>query len=83
MFSIKSSSDALLFTILASRIGFFIAGFGLAIWAPLVPYVRLHIPMSNATFGLMLLCIGRRFTVLLCHFSSVTTALACATACLL
>ena len=58
MFSIKSSSDALLFTILASRIGFFIAGFGLAIWAPLVPYVRLHIPMSNATFGLMLLCIG-------------------------
>ena len=55
---VKSSSDALLMSILSSRIGFFIAGFGLAIWAPLVPYVRLRIPMSDATFGLMLLCIG-------------------------
>lgn len=50
--------DSLLFTILTSRIGFFIAGFGLSIWAPLVPYVRLHIPMTDATFGLLLLCIG-------------------------
>ncbi len=58
MFSIQSSNNSLLFTILTSRIGFFIAGFALAIWAPLVPYVRLHIPMSDATFGLMLLCIG-------------------------
>lgn len=33
-------------------------GMGLAIWAPLVPYVRLQIPMSDATFGLMLLSIG-------------------------
>lgn len=58
MLSIKSSNNPLLFNILSSRIGFFIAGFGLAIWAPLVPYVRLHIPMSDAVFGLMLLCIG-------------------------
>lgn len=58
MFSLKTRGDLLLFTILASRIGFFIAGLCLAIWAPLVPYVRLNIPMSDATFGLMLLCIG-------------------------
>lgn len=58
MLSIKNPHDSLLFTILASRIGFFIAGLCLAIWAPLVPYVRLNIPMSDATFGLMLLCIG-------------------------
>lgn len=58
MFSIKRSNDSLLFNILTSRIGFFIVGFGLAIWAPLVPYVRRNIPMSDATFGLMLLCIG-------------------------
>ena len=58
MFSVKTRGDSLLFTILASRIGFFIAGLCLAIWAPLVPYVRLNIPMSDATFGLMLLCIG-------------------------
>ncbi|AKX54292.1 MFS transporter [Thiopseudomonas alkaliphila] len=42
----------------ASRLGFFIAGFGLALWAPLVPYVRARIPMSDGVFGLMLLCIG-------------------------
>lgn len=53
-----SDNDSLLFTILSSRIGYFIAGFGLAVWAPLVPYVRLHIPMTDATFGLLLLCIG-------------------------
>lgn len=53
-----SDNDSLLFTILCSRIGYFIAGFGLAVWAPLVPYVRLHIPMTDAIFGLLLLCIG-------------------------
>lgn len=58
MLSKTPQPDSLLFTILASRIGFFIAGLCLAIWAPLVPYVRLNIPMSDATFGLMLLCIG-------------------------
>lgn len=58
MLSKTPQPDSLLFTILASRIGFFIAGLCLAIWAPLVPYVRLNISMNDATFGLMLLCIG-------------------------
>jgi MFS family permease len=42
----------------ATRCGFFIAGFGLSIWAPLVPYVRERIEMSDALFGLLLLFIG-------------------------
>jgi len=42
----------------ATRTGFFIAGFGLSVWAPLVPYVRERIEMSDAVFGLLLLCIG-------------------------
>ncbi|WP_312668931.1 MFS transporter [Stutzerimonas nitrititolerans] len=42
----------------ATRTGFFIAGFGLAVWAPLVPYVRERIAMSDALFGMLLLCIG-------------------------
>ncbi len=42
----------------ATRIGFFMAGFGLSIWAPLVPYVRERIEMSDAVFGTLLLCIG-------------------------
>lgn len=43
---------------LATRTGFFIAGFGLSVWAPLVPYVRERIEMSDALFGMLLLCIG-------------------------
>ncbi|HBS77050.1 MAG TPA: MFS transporter, partial [Pseudomonas sp.] len=42
----------------ATRVGFFMAGFGLSIWAPLVPYVRERIEMSDALFGTLLLCIG-------------------------
>lgn len=42
----------------ATRCGFFIAGFGLSVWAPLVPYVRARIEMSDALFGMLLLCIG-------------------------
>lgn len=42
----------------ATRVGFFMAGFGLSIWAPLVPYVRARIEMSDALFGTLLLCIG-------------------------
>jgi predicted MFS family arabinose efflux permease len=34
------------------------AGFGLSVWAPLVPYVRERIEMTDAVFGLLLLCIG-------------------------
>lgn len=44
--------------ILATRIGFLIAGLGLSVWAPLVPYVRERIPMSDASFGMLLLSIG-------------------------
>lgn len=47
-----------LMTILATRAGFFLTGLGLSIWAPLVPYVRERIPMTDATFGLLLLSIG-------------------------
>lgn len=42
----------------ATRVGFFMAGFALSIWAPLVPYVRERIEMSDAMFGSLLLCIG-------------------------
>ena len=42
----------------ATRCGFFMAGFGLSVWAPLVPYVRERIEMTDAVLGLLLLCIG-------------------------
>lgn len=50
--------SSFLLHILATRCGFFLTGLGLAVWAPLVPYVHARIPMSEATFGLLLLSIG-------------------------
>lgn len=50
--------SSFLMAILATRTGFLIAGLGLSVWAPLVPYVRARIPMTDATFGLLLLSIG-------------------------
>lgn len=36
----------------------FIAGFGLAAWAPLVPYAKARAGLDEATLGLLLLCLG-------------------------
>lgn len=43
---------------LATRIAFFVAGFGLACWAPLVPLVRNRLHLDEGTLGLLLLCLG-------------------------
>ncbi len=45
-------------TRLATRFVFFVAGFGVACWAPLVPYVQNRLAVDNAVFGLLLLCMG-------------------------
>lgn len=43
---------------LASRLGFFVGGFSLACWAPLVPYVKARLGMDDAELGLMILFLG-------------------------
>src|ERR1700733_8752620 len=43
---------------LATRLAFLVAGFGIACWAPLVPYVQSRLAVDNAVFGLLLLCLG-------------------------
>ncbi|WP_268800564.1 MFS transporter [Pseudomonas huanghezhanensis] len=43
---------------LSTRIAFFIAGFSIAAWAPLVPYAKARIGLDEGTLGLMLLCLG-------------------------
>jgi MFS family permease len=43
---------------LSTRIAFFIAGFGVAAWAPLVPYAKARIGLDDGTLGLLLLCLG-------------------------
>jgi predicted MFS family arabinose efflux permease len=42
----------------ATRIAFFIAGFGMAAWAPLVPFAKERLGIAEATLGTLLLCLG-------------------------
>lgn len=42
----------------STRVAFFIAGFGLAAWAPLVPYAKERIGLGEGSLGLVLLCLG-------------------------
>lgn len=43
---------------LATRIAFFVAGFGLACWAPLVPLAKARLEIDEGSLGLLLLCLG-------------------------
>lgn len=45
-------------TRLATRLGFLVAGFGIACWAPLVPFAKERVGVDDAMLGLLLLCIG-------------------------
>ena len=40
---------------LATRFAFFVAGYGIACWALLEPYVQSRLAVENAVFGLPLL----------------------------
>jgi len=42
----------------STRAAFFIAGFGMAAWAPLVPYAKDRLAVGEGTLGLLLLCLG-------------------------
>ncbi len=42
----------------STRAAFFVAGFGTAAWAPLVPYAKARLAVGDATLGLLLLCLG-------------------------
>ncbi|MDL2210649.1 MFS transporter [Desulfovibrio sp. OttesenSCG-928-O18] len=42
----------------ATRLAFFIAGFGLACWAPLIPFAQERLEADPATLGTILLCLG-------------------------
>lgn len=45
-------------TRLATRLAFLAAGFGLASWAPLVPFARDRVGADEGALGLLLLCLG-------------------------
>jgi predicted MFS family arabinose efflux permease len=45
-------------TRLATRLSFLVAGFGIACWAPLVPFARQRLGVDDGALGLLLLCLG-------------------------
>lgn len=42
----------------STRAAFFLAGFGLAAWAPLVPFAKARAGLDDGALGLLLLCLG-------------------------
>lgn len=45
-------------TRLATRLAFLVAGFGIACWAPLVPFAKERLGVDDGELGVLLLCIG-------------------------
>ncbi len=45
-------------TRLATRLAFLAAGFGIACWAPLVPFAKQRLGVNEAELGLLILCLG-------------------------
>jgi MFS family permease len=43
---------------LATRLCFAAAGFGVACWAPLVPFAKARLGIGDGTLGFLLLCFG-------------------------
>ncbi|WP_407175351.1 MFS transporter [Bradyrhizobium sp. STM 3562] len=44
--------------LLATRLAFFVAGFGLSTWAPLVPLAKARLAVDDRVLGELLLCLG-------------------------
>ena len=42
----------------STRAAFFVAGVGMAAWAPLVPFAKARLMLPDSTLGLLLLCLG-------------------------
>ena len=42
----------------ATRAAFFLAGFIMAVWAAMVPFVKMELQLDEAHLGMVLLCVG-------------------------
>ena len=47
----------------ATRLAFLVAGLAIAAWAPLVPYAKARLGVSDGALGLLLLCLGAGSTI--------------------
>jgi predicted MFS family arabinose efflux permease len=62
---------------LSTRIVFFIAGFGMAAWAPLVPFAKIRANIDDGLLGLLLLCLGAGSIVAMPLAGAIAARLGC------
>ncbi|WP_371369922.1 MFS transporter [Sporomusa rhizae] len=58
---------------ISTRVAFFIAGFGISAWAPLVPYAKDRLGVDAGELGLLLLCLGAG-AIIMMPFAGVLAA---------
>ena len=58
MSSLAASAASAVRNQVSTRIGFFIIGFAMSAWAPLVPFAKVRLGLDDGDMGLMLLCLG-------------------------
>jgi predicted MFS family arabinose efflux permease len=61
----------------STRAAFFIAGFALSAWAPLIPFAKARAGLDDATLGLLLLCFGAGSVVSMPLAGIITARLGC------
>jgi predicted MFS family arabinose efflux permease len=61
----------------ATRIAFFIAGFGMAAWAPLVPFAKERLGIQEGALGTLLLCLGAGSIIAMPLAGFLTSRLGC------
>jgi len=61
----------------STRVAFFIAGFGMAAWAPLVPFAKERLGIQEAALGTLLLCLGAGSIVTMLLAGILTSRLGC------
>src|SRR3954452_666849 len=61
----------------STRTAFFIAGFGMAAWAPLVPFAKERLGIHDGALGTLLLCLGAGSIVAMPLAGFLTSRLGC------
>lgn len=62
---------------ISTRIVFFIAGIGMAAWAPLVPFAKARAQIEDGMLGMLLLCLGVGSIIAMPLAGALTTKLGC------
>ncbi len=62
---------------IATRLVFFVAGLGMAAWAPLVPFAKARAQIEDGMLGLLLLCLGAGSIVAMPLAGALTARLGC------